>query len=103
MDLIAYLGTVAALCGLAVAGMQAIVRQLGHRIDDLHGRFDDVNARFDDVNARFDTVDRRFEQADHRFAAIEVRLTRLETQSDSIIAAMADLGQRVNLLERPGR
>lgn len=85
VDLAAYLSTVVAVCGLAVGAMYLIVNLLGKR-------FDDVNKRFDDVNNRFDHVHRRFDAVDHR-------LDRLETQNDSIIGAVSDLGQRVTRLE----
>ena len=75
MDVVAYLGTVVAICGLAVGAMYVIVGLLGKRIDDLRA----------DMGGRFDQVDRR--------------CARLEAQNDSIIDAVATLGQRVARLE----
>ncbi len=42
---------------------------------------------------------RRF---DDRFDQVDRRLARLETQNDSIIGAVSDLGQRVTRLEARG-
>jgi len=81
MDLAAYLGTVVAVCGLAVGAMYMIVSLLGKHFDDINNRFDDVSRRLDGM--------------DHR-------LDRLETQNDSILGAVADLGQRVTRLEARG-
>ncbi|MGH8773740.1 MAG: hypothetical protein ACRDWI_00705 [Jiangellaceae bacterium] len=111
MDVVSYLGTVVAICALAIGAMYVIVGLLGTRIDDLrvdmNGRFDglrqEMDARFDglrqEMDARFDTVDARFGASDDRFSGIEGRLTRLETQNDSIIDAVADLGRRVARIE----
>ncbi len=100
MDVVSYLGTVVAICALAIGAMYVIVGLLGTRIDDLRV---DMNGRFDglrqEMDARFDTVDARFGASDDRFSGIEGRLTRLETQNDSIIDAVADLGRRVARIE----
>ncbi len=100
MDLVAYLGTVTAICGLAIGAMYVIVGLLGKRFDDVQLRFDDVNNRFDDmqhrIDDRFNDVDRRFDEVDHRFG-------RLETLNDTILAAVTDLGQRVTVIEQHDR
>ena len=71
VDVVAYLGTVVAICGLAIGAMYVIVGLLGKRIDDLRV---DIDARFTENAAR---------------------MAHLETQNDSLIDAVAALGQRV--------
>lgn len=53
MDLTAYLGTVVALCGVAVGAMYAIVGLLGRRIDDLRG---DVSTRLRRLESQNDSI-----------------------------------------------
>lgn len=101
MGTVAYLGTVVAICGLALGAIYVIVNLLGRRIDDLRS---DMNTRFDGVRV---DMDQRFDDAERltseRFTAMDGRLSRLETQNDTIIDAVSDLGLRVTRLEaRPG-
>ncbi|MGH3383978.1 MAG: hypothetical protein ACRDO1_05330 [Nocardioidaceae bacterium] len=118
MDLVAYLGTVTAICGLAIGAMYVIVGLLGKRFDDVQLRFDDVNNRFDDmqhrIDDRFNDVDRRFDDMQHRiddrfndvdrrFDEVDHRFGRLETLNDTILAAVTDLGQRVTVIEQHDR
>lgn len=64
MDLAAYLGSVGAVATVAVAGMLAVVRTFGSRLDDVTSGF---NSRFDDVDRRFDEltngINRRLDMA----------------------------------------
>jgi hypothetical protein len=107
MDVIAYLGTVVAICGLAIGAMYVIVGLLGKRIDelrtDMDARFDALtsanDARLGGLEAQFAGIDSRFARIDSRFSGIESRLARLGSQNDSIIEAVAALGQRVAQLE----
>jgi len=107
----AYISTVVSICALSLGAMYAVVGQLGHRIDALAGT---MNSRFDDVDQRFDGVDRRIDdlrtdmdarftgfraEVGARFSGVEGRLGRLETQGDTIIGAVSDLGERVTRLE----
>ena len=75
MQLAAYLGTVAGMVTLAVAGMVVAVGLLGRRIDVVTERINDMGG----------TLGRRFD--------------RLEAQNDAILGAVSDLGQRVARLE----
>lgn len=114
MDTVPYISTVVSICLLALGAIYAVTGQLGRRIDALTGamnaRFDDVNLRFDDVNLRFNDVNQRFNDVNHRFddlraeldirfSAVDGRLTRLESQGETIIGAVSDLGTRVTRLE----
>jgi len=82
----AYISTVVSICVLAIGAMYAIVGQLGRRIDDLRT---DMETWFAGLRAELDA----------RFTGVERRLGRLETQSDTIIGAVSDLGERVTRLE----
>jgi len=79
MELTAYLGTVTAMVVLATSSMWAMVSVLGRRIDDQGAA----------VGARIDAMG----------AALGARITRLESQNDAILGAVADLGHRVAHLE----
>ncbi|MPZ94461.1 MAG: hypothetical protein GEU96_05955 [Propionibacteriales bacterium] len=107
MDLVAYLGTVTAICGLAVGAMYVIVGLLGKRFDDVNSRFDDVQLRFDDmqhrIDDRFNDVGRRFNDVGRRFDDMDRRFGRIETQHDTILAAVTNLGQRVTVIEQHDR
>lgn len=78
MDLLAFLGTVVAICALAIGAMYVIVGLLGKRIDDLRTNIDS------------------------RFGGMDARMARLERQNDSIIDAVAGLGDRVSRVEAQG-
>ena len=109
--------------------IEGLDRSLGHRFDAVDQRFNAVDQRFDAVDQRFDDVTRRFADAlvglearfearfeamgyrfdavDARFDGVDVRLEtlqrrvgRLETQNETIIGAVTDLGERVTGLER---
>lgn len=122
VELFAYLGSVVAICGLAISAIYAVVGQLGRRFDDLERRsaerfdevdrrsaerFDEANRRFDEAERRsterFDEVDRRFTHLEQgvgdRFDGVDRRLMRLEGQSDTLIDAVGDLRERVTRLE----
>ncbi len=109
--------------------IEGLDRSLGHRFDAVDQRFNAVDQRFNAVDQRFDDVTRRFADAlvglearfearfeamgyrfdavDARFDGVDVRLEtlqrrvgRLETQNETIIGAVTDLGERVTGLER---
>ena len=75
MELAAYLGTVAGIVTLAVAGMVVAVGLLGRRIDDVTERINDMAG------------------------TLGGRMDRLGAQNDAILGAVSDLGQRVARLE----
>jgi predicted nuclease with TOPRIM domain len=107
MDLAAYLGTVAGMVTLAVAGMVVAVGLLGRRIDDVRRSVDDVagtlGARIDDLGgglaARIDRLDGRMDRLDGRMDRLDGRMDRVEAQNDAILGAVSDMGQRVARLE----
>ena len=78
------------------------------RFDDVTRRFADAlvglearfEARFEAMGYRFDAVDARFDGVDVRLETLQRRVGRLETQNETIIGAVTDLGERVTGLER---
>lgn len=102
--------------------IDGLERSLGHRFDAVDERFDAVDQRFDDVTRRFadalvglearfqarfeamgyrfDAVDARFDGVDVRLETLQRRVDRLETQNETIIGAVTDLGERITGLER---
>lgn len=82
MELAAYLGTVTATVTLALGSMWVVTSVLGRRIDDMGTA---LGARIDDMGT-----------------ALGARMDRLESQSDAIVGAVGDLGQRVSHLEARG-
>ncbi|CAN5656759.1 hypothetical protein BH18ACT7_BH18ACT7_00890 [soil metagenome] len=102
--------------------IEGLDRSLGHQFDAVDQRFDAVDQRFDDVTRRFadalvglgarfearfeamgyrfDAVDARFDGVDVRLETLQRRVGRLETQNETIIGAVTDLGERVTGLER---
>ncbi len=77
--------------------IDAVIREMNKRFDDVNKRFDDVNKRFDDVNKRFDDVNKRFDDVNKRFdetireiAEQRERMARLEGSVEGFLAGRRD-------------
>ncbi|MBA2388900.1 MAG: hypothetical protein H0V67_01480 [Geodermatophilaceae bacterium] len=116
------LGAIYMIMGHLGRRIDDVNKRFDSRFDDMNrhfdGRFDAVDSRFDDVNKHFDSrldsingrlddlrtdMDARFTgfraEVGARFSGVENRLGRLETQGDTIIGAVTDLGERATRLE----
>ena len=69
-------------------------RALSDRIDavvrEMNKRFDDVNKRFDDVNKRFDDMNKRFDQVNRELADLRERMAKLEGSLEGFLAGRRD-------------
>ena len=69
-------------------------RELSGRIDavvrEMNRRFDEVDKRFDEVNKRFDEVNKRFDQVNRELADLRERMAKLEGSLEGFLAGRRD-------------
>ena len=70
--------------------IDAVVREMNRRFDEVDKRFEDVDKRFDEVNKRFDEVNKRFDQVNRELADLRERMAKLEGSLEGFLAGRRD-------------